>query len=51
LEVKEVNQQFMIGSADQYRQIIEKQVSMQTGSIIGLTEAESKDIDLIYKYL
>lgn len=37
LEVKEVNQQFMMGSVDQYRQIIEKQVSMQTGSIIGLT--------------
>lgn len=51
LQVKEVNQQFMMGKVDLYMQIIEKQVVMQTGSIIGLTESQKKDINLIYKYV
>jgi hypothetical protein len=37
-EVKEVNQQITAAAAEQYMQIVEKQLMMHTGTILGLTD-------------
>lgn len=40
LEVKEVNSQMTASASDLYFNIIKKQISMNTGAIIGLTSEE-----------
>lgn len=51
LEVKEVNSQMTASASDLYFSIIKKQISMNTGAIIGLTSEEESKINLIYEYI
>ena len=49
--MKEVNSQLTSSSSNLFINIIEKQIVMNTGAIVGLTEEEKKKIDLIYEYV
>ncbi len=49
-EVRDVNQQVAEAVAAQFVEIVDKQVMLQTGTILGLTEEEQNKINLIYQY-
>ena len=50
-EVKEVNAQLSSATSNLYIDIIEKQISMSTGTILGLSEEEQSRINLLYNYI
>lgn len=49
--MKEVNAQLTSTTSNLYLDIIEKQISMNTGSIMGLSAEERSKIDLVYNYI
>ena len=51
LQVKEVNAQLTERVVGLYMEIVEKQMAMGTGRIMGLSEEEKGQIDLIYDYI
>lgn len=51
MEVKEVNAQLTERMIGLYMEIVGKQMAMSTGTIMGLSEEEKGQIDLIYDYI
>ena len=49
--MKEVNAQLTERVVGLYMEILEKQMAMGTGTIMGLSEEEKGQIDLIYEYI
>lgn len=50
-EVKEVNSQLSSATSSLYMDIIEKQIAMSTGTILGLSKEDESKINLLYSYI
>lgn len=50
-EVKEVNSQLSSATSNLYYDIIEKQIAMSTGTILGLSKEDESKINLLYNYI
>ena len=51
LEVREVNSQLTASATKLFLDILEKQISMSTGSLLGLTKEEESKINLLFDYI
>ena len=51
LQVKELNLQLINMYVKEYLRLVENQINLRTGTIIGLSPEEKEQIDLIYNYI
>ena len=49
--MKELNLQLINMYVKEYLRLVENQINLRTGTIIGLSQEEKEQIDLIYNYI